>query len=167
MARLSHRTAPGCTYFVTTKTWENRAILRPPEVAQILVACLLKYRDQGAYALHEFVVMPDHLHLLLTPGPTTALEKAVQFIKGGSSYEIHKQRNHKMEIWQPWFHEWTVRDARDYAARMHYIHANPVVGGLSESPVAWLYGSASGRYQIDEPPQGLKPLSITRGNVGA
>ena len=65
MGRLTHRMAPGFTYFVTTKTWENRAIFQVPENAQILIQCMIHYRDKGAYLLHEFVVMPDHLHLLL------------------------------------------------------------------------------------------------------
>jgi putative transposase len=69
------------------------------EVAEILVRRILVCRDKGAYQLHEFVVMPDHFHLLMTPGATTTLEKAVQLIKGGSSHEIHTQRGHGMEIW--------------------------------------------------------------------
>ncbi len=65
MGRLRHRTAPGFTYFVTTKTWQNRAIFQVPEIAAILLkSILLHYRDKGAYLLHEFVVMPNHLHLL-------------------------------------------------------------------------------------------------------
>ncbi len=45
MGRLRHRTAPGFTYFVTTKTWQSRAIFQVPGNAAILVECLLKYRD--------------------------------------------------------------------------------------------------------------------------
>jgi putative transposase len=84
MGRLQHRTAPGCTYFVTTKTWANRTVFQVTEVAEIMVEILLRHRTAGAYLLHEFIVMPDHLHLLLTPGSTTTLEKAMQLIKGGS-----------------------------------------------------------------------------------
>src|SRR5579863_5610181 len=98
MGRLGHRTAPGCTYFVTTKTWENRTIFQVTENAEILIKCLLEYRDKRAYLLHEFVVMPNHLHLLLTPGDETSLEKAMQFIKGGSSHRIHQQRENKIQI---------------------------------------------------------------------
>ena len=74
MGRLTHRTAPGCSYFVTTKTWENRAIFQVKENAEILIRCMFEYRDRGAYLLHEFVVMPNHLHLLITPGGETSLE---------------------------------------------------------------------------------------------
>src|SRR5580700_8644668 len=103
MGRLTHRTAPGFTYFVTTKTWENGAIFQASEAAKILIRCMIHYRDKGSYLLHEFVVMPDHLHLLLTPAENTSLEKAMQLIKGGSSHQIHQQPGRKIPIWSPGF----------------------------------------------------------------
>ena len=60
----------------------------------------------------------------MTPGATTTLEKAVQLIKGGSSHEIHAQRQNKMDIWQVGFHDWTIRDGEDYRAKVRYIHMN-------------------------------------------
>jgi putative transposase len=124
-------------------------------VAEIVTQRIISYRDQGAYSLHEFVVMPNHVHLLLTPGNTTTLEKAVQLIKGGSSHEIHKRRGHKMEIWQPGFHEWTVRDGRDYQARVEYIRTNPVKACLAARPEDWSHGSASGTFKMDPAPKEL------------
>lgn len=117
---------------------------------------IVAYRDRGAYLLHEFAVMPDHLHLLLTPGGTTTLEKAMQLIKGGSSHEIHNVRGHKMEIWQPGFHDWTVRDGADYKAKREYIWLNPVRVGLVERPEEWPYGSASGKFHLDAVPERFK-----------
>ena len=149
MGRLRHRTSPGSTYFVTTKTWENRELFRLPENANILIECLLSYRDRGAYALHEFVVMPNHLHILLTPSTETSLEKAMQLIKGGSSHEIHSRRGHKMQIWQPGFHESTVRDSRDFEMRRRYIHMNPVEAHLVDRAADWPYGSPSGTFKLD------------------
>ncbi len=117
---------------------------------------LLTCRDQGAYLLHEFVVMPDHFHLLLTPSGTTTLEKAMQLIKGGSSHEIHRLHGHKLQIWQPGFHDWTIRDRADYSAKREYIWINPVRAHLVERPEDWPYGSASGRFELSELPQRLK-----------
>jgi len=159
MGRLRHRTAPACTYFVTTKTWQNRSLFQVAELAEILVRRIITCRDQGAYLLHEFVVMPDHLHLLLTPADTTSLEKAMQLIKGGSSHEIHQLRGHKMEIWQPGFHDWTIRDRADYLAKREYIWMNPVQARLVERPDHWPYGSACGRFRLDVMPERFKMSS--------
>jgi putative transposase len=171
MGRLTHRTAPGFTYFVTTKTWENRAILQVKENAEILIRCMLEYRDRGSYLLHEFVVMPNHVHLLLTPSAGTSLEKAMQFIKGGTSHEIHRQRQNKMQIWSPGFHEATIRDVEDFEARRHYIRMNPVEARLAEKPEAWPYGSASADFTLDPIPErlssGAKAPVIAGANVGA
>ena len=156
MGRLIHRTGPACTYFVTTKTWENRALFKVSEVAEIIVNCIVECRADGAYLLHDFVVMPDHVHALLTPGDTTTLERALQLIKGGSSFNIHHARGHSMQIWLPGFHDWTIRDSADYEARRDYIRMNPVRAGLAERPENWLYGSACGRFSMDAMPTRLQ-----------
>ena len=153
MGRLLHRTARGSTYFVTTKACGNRSLFLVTEIADIVVGMMLHYRATDAYLLHEFVLMPDHLHLMLTPGKTTTLEKAMQLIKGGSSYQIHRRRGHRMEIWQPGFREWTVRDARDFQIKAEYIRMNPVEAKLVERAEEWAYSSASGAFQLDEKPK--------------
>jgi putative transposase len=143
---------------VTTDSWQKRAVFQATALAEILCQRIIICRDSGTYLLHEFVVMPNHLHLLLTPGESTTLEKAIQLIKGGSSHEIHKCREHKMEIWQPGFHEWTVRNSKDFATKVEYIRMNPVRARLVMKPEEWAHGSASGKYNLDPMPQGLKPL---------
>jgi putative transposase len=152
MSRLDHRTAPGSSYFVTTRCWQGRAIFQVPEIAEILLATIFKYRDAGSYALHEFVVMPNHLHLLITPGQAISLEKDIQLIKGGSSYQIHKDRRHKMEIWQQGFHDWTIRDFDDWQAKAEYIRQNPVRAKLVQRAQDWPYSSAIAAFAIDPSP---------------
>jgi putative transposase len=153
MATPKHRTARGCSYFVTTKCWEGRAVFQVAENAEILIQTMLHYRDSGAYLLHEFIVMPDHLHVLITPGETTSLERAVQLIKGGSSHRIHLERGQKMEIWQVGFHDWTIRDAEDWRAKVEYIRLNPVRARLVDEARAWAYSSANGRFVLDAMPE--------------
>jgi REP-associated tyrosine transposase len=148
--------APGSSYFVTTKCWQNRTLFQVPETAETMIQTLYEYRERGVYLLHEFVVMPDHLHLLITPGATTTLEKAMQFIKGSSSHRIHKLRSHKMEIWQRGFYDWTIRDAEDWRQKAQYIRENPVVAKLVERPEAWPYSSANPKFTLDSSPEKFK-----------
>ena len=174
MSTPRHRTAPGSSYFITTKCWQGRAVFQVKETAQIMADTLFNYRDSRAYLLHEFVIMPDHLHLLLTPGVEHSLEKAIQLIKGGSSHRIHKQRGSKMEIWQVGFYDWTIRDAEDWQAKVNYIHMNPVRACLAERVEDWEFSSASGGFVLDAMPEryqsltsGAKapssPATVTRG----
>jgi putative transposase len=158
MGRLTHRTGSGWTYFITTKAWQSAFLFQVEETAQIIVAKMLEYRDKGNYLLHDFVLMPNHLHLILTPAESVSLEKAMQLIKGGSSFEIHKVRGLKLQIWQSGFHESRVTSWTDYQEKRDYVHFNPVAAKLIDRPEFWPYGSASGKFGLDPIPQGLKPV---------
>ena len=153
MSTPKHRTAPGSTYFVTTKCWQGRCVFQVPGISQILVETLFHYRGESAYLLHEFVLMPNHVHLLMTPGAKTSLEKAIQLIKGGSSHRIHEETNRATIIWQKGFYDWTIRDANDWNAKVEYIRMNPVRAELVAEPRDWPYSSASGRFVMDPAPR--------------
>lgn len=159
MSTPKHRTSPGTSYFVTTKCWQGRRVFQVREVADVMLETLLGYRERGVYLLHEFVIMPDHIHLLITPNASTSLEKAVQFIKGGSSHRIGKLRGSKSEIWQVGFHDWTIRDGDDWNAKVQYIHENPVRARLVQRAGDWLYSSANGPFRLDEAPEKFNNLS--------
>ena len=159
MSQLKHRTHPGSSYFITTECAENRSVFQVTENSKILIAILFKYRDQQAYQLHEFVVMPNHLHLLLTPNDVTSLERCIQFIKGASSHEIHKQQSIKLEIWQKSFHDWTIRDENDWLEKVQYIRMNPVRAKLLGSPEAWFFYSANREFVLDPIPEKYEKAS--------
>ena len=152
--RREHVTHNGQTYMVTSSTWERRALFRAEPWARLLIDTLYHYRP-SAYLLHEFVIMPDHFHALITP--QTSLEKAVQFIKGGFSYRAKKELGCNMEIWQKGFQDHRIRDANDWVVHVSYIHSNPVKERFCEGPDEFSYSSAHGGFELDAIPQGLKP----------
>lgn len=139
---------------ITTSTWERRDLFRNERWASLLVDTLHHYRG-SAYVLHEFVIMPDHLHALITA--LTSLEKAVQFIKGGFSYRAKKELGSSMEVWQKGLSDHRIRDESDYRVQAIYIRQNPVRKHLCEQPEQYPYSSAKGRFDLDSVPQGLKP----------
>jgi putative transposase len=153
---------------VTTKAWQNVSVFQVQESAEIVVRKILEYRDKKNYLLHEFVLMPNHLHLILTPSETVSLERAVQLIKGGSSHEIHIVRANKIQIWQSSFHESRVRDWVDYKTKADYIRFNPVAAKLVQQPQERRFCSGSGHFALDPIPQGLKPsaLAVNAGPEG-
>jgi putative transposase len=125
-------------------------------MAQLLVDVLAENRRKGRYLLHDFVIMPNHFHLLLTPAAEIPLEKALQFVKGGFSYRAKRELHFPFEIWQPSFVNHRIRDAEDYKHHHTYIWENPVRAGLSERPELFAWSSASLRVELDAPPPGLK-----------
>src|SRR5215831_20510703 len=116
-------------YFITASTFHKRNILQSDRMAGLLVDVLLHYRKNQKYLLHEFVVMPDHFHLLITP--LESLERAMQLIKGGFSFRAKKELGFMHEIWQPSFYDRRVRDAEEYFAFREYIRQNPRKRGLT------------------------------------
>jgi putative transposase len=157
-----HATNYGQTYMVTSETWGRRALFRAEPWARLLIERLYHYRG-SAYLLHAFVIMPDHIHVLLSP--TTSLEKAVQFIKGGFSYRTRKELGSNIEVWQKGFSDHRIRDAEDYAQHVVYIHENPIRKHLCDMSEQYLYSSAHCGFELDEVPEGLKPpgLRLTLG----
>ena len=118
------------TYFVTTVAADPRALFQGQQNAQLMTDVLFRYRDQGRYALHAFVVMPDHIHLMLSPSVNESIERCVQCIKGGYSFALRS----KGSIWQKSFYEHRLRNYEDYARHIAYIEQNPVRCGWHEHP---------------------------------
>ncbi len=151
------------TYMVTSETWGRRDLFKREPWARLMVDVLYHYRG-SAYLLHEFVLMPDHFHILITP--VGALERAVQFLKGGFSFRAKKELGSNMEVWQKGFSDHRIRDAVDYQEHVRYIHSNPVRKHLCEKPEDYPYSSAHSGFELDAIPQGLKPGSF-RDSDGA
>ena len=149
MAHIVRRVRQAGTYFVTSRTWQSRALFQRPATAQILLEQLLDCRGRGFYNLHEFVIMPDHFHALLTPAAETTLEKAMQMIKGGSAHRIHQESGGKFPVWQSGFHDRWIRDQQEYEARAAYIRENPVTARLAGKPEDYAFSSACGRFAMD------------------
>ena len=147
---------PNRVFFVTTITAGRLPIFRGETTARLLMDTLVHYREQGKFLLHEFVIMPDHIHALLTPSPDISLERAMQFIKGGFSYRL----KFRGPVWQQSFTNHRVRDSRDYENHRGYIRMNPVRARLAERPEEYPYSSAAGVIRLDPAALGLKPAIL-------
>ena len=151
-------TGHGC-YFITASTFRKQNILQSEKMARLFVDVLFSYRQQRKYLLHEFIVMPDHFHLLITPAES--LERAMQLIKGGFSFRAKKELGFVHEVWQPSYHDRRVRNAAEYFAFQEYIRQNAVKRGLAAEAGRYPYGSAWLEFELDEAPQRLKPFIQT------
>lgn len=145
-------------YFITASTYQRRTLFQTDRMALLLVDVFSNYRLQNKYLLHEFVVMPDHFHVLLSP--VASLEKAVQLIKGGFSYRAKRELEFSGEIWEKSFYDRRVRDAEEYERIRIYIHQNPVKRGLVKTVGEYPYSSASSRLALDGVPRRLKPINL-------
>ena len=102
------------TYFVTAGTFCKKNYLQSDAMADLFCRTLFEYRDQGKFRLHGFVMMPNHIHLLLTVSTDISLERAIQLIKGGFSFRAGKELGANGIIWQKSFLDRRVRDAAEF-----------------------------------------------------
>jgi REP element-mobilizing transposase RayT len=92
--RHAHRAyviAGARTFFVTSSISDRRNLLQSDRSAGLFIRVLYSYRAQGQFRLHEFVVMPDHFHTLLTVEGHMTIERATQFIKGGFAFRAGRE----------------------------------------------------------------------------
>jgi len=144
------------TFFVTSATANRHAVFQAARMAELLLDVLQENRSRKRFLLHEFVIMPDHFHVLLTPADDVSLEKAVQYVKGGFSFRARRELDYRGEIWQESFTEHRIRDSSDYLQHRIYIRENPVKRFLADSPERFPYSSAHPSSKTDPAPPWLK-----------
>jgi putative transposase len=153
-------TAGARTFFVTSSVSEKRNLLQSHRSAGLFVCVLYEYRAQERFRLHEFVVMPDHFHALLTVECDISIERAVQFIKGGFAFRAGRELGFSAPVWQRGFSEVRVVDADLFRQTSEYIRNNPVARHHAAAAEQYPYSSAYPGFQLDPAPQGLKPESF-------
>ncbi|MGD0347861.1 MAG: transposase [Terracidiphilus sp.] len=125
---------PSRIFFATTGTSMGRRLLQSERNAELLIDVLRSLVAERKFELHDFVVMPDHLHLLLTVYDEMTIEKAMQLVKGRFSHRLSHECGYKGEIWKRGFTEVQVMNRKSLEIHREYIAQNPVKAGLVSNP---------------------------------
>jgi putative transposase len=140
---------PGGTYFFTVNLYDRRSRLLVQNI-DVLRASVAQTKARYPFHIDAWAVLPNHLHCLWTlPHGDEDFSLRWREIKSAFSRKIppseyrSESRRGRAErgIWQRRFWEHTIRDDRDYATHMDYIHFNPVKHGLVQNVVDWPYSS--------------------------
>jgi len=108
--------------------------LQTERMATLFIDVLRSYMRAKKFKVHEFVVMPNHVHVLLSVGPEMSIEKAVQMMKGNFSYRAKKELRYPWEIWQKGFSEVQITTEASFVHHQNYIDENPVKAGWRVQP---------------------------------
>ncbi|HEY1939826.1 MAG TPA: transposase [Candidatus Angelobacter sp.] len=130
------------TFFAGCKSYMDQPFFRAQNEAELFIDVLRSNTLAGKFKVREFVVMPDHFHVLVTLDGNISIERAMQLIKGGYSFRRNKELGLAGEIWPPGYSEVRVLDRRSYLAHKKYIDENPVKAGLAKSAEEYPYCSA-------------------------
>lgn len=130
---LPHWRIEGATYFLTFRT---RQLLLTPE-EQKVVLDHIKGGNKVYYSLAAAVVLPDHVHMILTPNPGCDLHRIMKGIKGRSARKINTLRGMSGSVWQDESFDRIIRDQDEFEEKMRYMFVNALKKGLTDNP--WSY----------------------------
>ena len=115
--------------------------LRRPEVAKIVEDQLLA-GDGNSYRLIEWVIMPNHVHVLAEIEPAIEMWRVVKNWKGPTGVACNRVLDRTGTFWYREYHDRFMRDEGHFQNTVGYIHRNPVKAGLCSHPADWPFGSA-------------------------
>jgi putative transposase len=148
MVRYRRNLVPGGTYFFTLTLADRRSSLLTDHIG-LLRAAFRKTRDDSPFAIDAIVVLPEHLHAIVTLPPADCeYSGRWRRLKGlftrgvvASGASVRCDSRGEYKLWQRRFWEHTIRDDRDFERCADYIHFNPVKHRLVTIPNSWPYSS--------------------------
>jgi|ERR1051326_1613631 putative transposase len=128
----------GQTHFVTFSCYRRQPFLTPTTSKQLFETTLERIRRKFRLRIYGYVVMPEHVHLLVGEPEMEALDVALKSLKQSISRRLIGTREH---FWQKRYYDFNIRNRHQFVAKLRYIHRNPVKRGLCESPEQWAWSS--------------------------
>jgi putative transposase len=164
---------PGHLHYVTFSCYRRLPLLGSERAKNLFVRELARVRREYKFWLVGYVVMPEHVHLMLSEPPDAEVSTALKMLKQRVSWKMRRRR--KIEsagqlrlefsedaelrsFWQARYYDFNVYKKYKMREKLRYMHANPVVRGLVRSPGDWPW-SSWGFYEKGE--VGLVPIDVS------
>ena len=133
---------------MTTVTVNREPIFRDSEFADIVLKAILFGKRQEWYYLLSFVIMPDHLHLIMVP-EGKSISECMKSIKGFSARQINKVCQRRGSVWHTGFYDYILDSEEKVLGRIRYIEYNPVRKGIVIRPEDYNCSSVKYRDETD------------------
>jgi putative transposase len=147
------------THFITASTFHRKRLFHNERYGELLTDCLMRWRGTSDVLLHDYVIMPDHIHLLITVSEECATVSAVQQLQATFAKDLGRQYGYSGEIWEPNFRDVEVRDLQECERCTRMIHSNPVRVGFCEKPTEYRMSSKASRWVLDPLPEDLQGIT--------
>lgn len=157
--RLRRAYGTGYLHFITTSCYQRRPLLKTPSRRDLFLRILEETRLRYAFAVVGYVVMPEHVHLLIGEPETGTFSTVMQVLKQRFAHELLRQTResppnpaalNESHVWQRRFYDFLVWNPEKRAEKLLYIHNNPVRRGLVLEAEQWRW-STYRTYANDEP----------------
>ena len=141
------------SYYLTIVTQNRKPIL--VDNIELLRDSFRRSKRKYDYVINAIVILPDHIHTIITPKNPKEYSKIIAHIKRSFTYGLDKKEkdearwnltasSHRRKlsgVWQKRFYEHTIRDEKDYYKILDYIYNNPIKHGLVDNINDWKYSS--------------------------
>jgi len=132
----------GKILFITFNVHGKKPLFRNPKACSFFLHTLRYYKPQLKFQLLGYVVMEDHIHLLVRTPPDVSISGIIQKIKGAFGRKWKMMTHWKGPVWQKSFFNSILHDDASFKERLNQIHNQPVAKGLSPSKTGYTYSSA-------------------------
>ena len=129
----------GDLHFITFSCYRRALLLATPQPRRTFEETLEQVRHWYGLYIVGYVVMPEHVHLLLSEPERSSLAVALQMLKQNVAHKIAHPAG--TPFWQPRYYDFNVRSEEKRVEKLKYLHRNPVVRGLVEKPEDWEWSS--------------------------
>jgi putative transposase len=123
-------------HFITFSCHHRKPYLNTPEARTLCEKSIEKARQRYDFVIHGYVIMPEHVHLLVSEPSAAPLAMALKAIK----LSVSKQAA-QSPFWTPRYYDFNVYSERKRIEKLRYIHRNPVKRGFVEKPEDWRWSS--------------------------
>ena len=128
----------GQTHFVTFCCYHRQAGFLTADAKRTFELAVERVRRSFGLCIYGYVVMPEHVHLLLSEPQRETLAHAIKSLKQGVSRRLIGKGQH---FWQKRYYDFNIRNHQQFVEKLRYIHRNPVESGLCEAPEHWEWSS--------------------------
>lgn len=137
-SRLKRHQGDGHYHFLTFSCYRRLPYLSDDHSRKVFLDTLKATRARHQFLLFGYVLMPEHVHLLLSEPNTQSLDNTLRVVKGQSSRILKGSRH---QFWQRRYYDFNVVTNRKFTEKLRYIHRNPVARGLVSNPEDWPWSS--------------------------
>jgi len=126
----------GSFHFVTFSCYRRLPNLGTESARNLFERSLESMRKRYSFVVCGYVVMPEHVHLLVSEPKKALLSKAIQALKLSVSVQSRER-----PFWQERYYDFNVHNEEKRVEKLRYMHRNPVKRGLAEKPEEWAWSS--------------------------
>lgn len=126
-------------HFITFSCYRRKKKLNLPQSRRMFEQALERARRQYVFYICGYVVMPEHVHLLISEPEKRLLSTAIQSLKQGVTRRLALRASEP--FWQPRYYDFNVWSEKKRVEKLRYMHRNPVKRGLVEKPEDWEWSS--------------------------